>query len=656
MAVFLHPEVSMVKHNTIIFVALILILCLFVGFGGERVLAQNSGTRQHEDYRVSNDLVNVIQSTRPDGEGRFVVIVNTDEGMKELLYYGNSSPWTSFTTIRIDGKDYVFGGPTARRAGRNASYGVIERHGVDEHGWIVMTVLFEDSIRVTQRVGIAVGLSTGIESSMLVEYEIENVGLSSRDVGVRILFDTKLGLNDGAPIRFGERVVTTDTMLTSSDIPVFWQAFDDLGQTSVVAEAVLHGRSLTPPDRMVISNWGNMADNLWDVPLVHGRDFSRDGEFVLDSAVALYWEPVKIAPGESRVYATQYGVGELSGVRGELSVALSSPVTVNEQEPFPLIAYVEGTLGKSAGVTLQLDLPEGWQLYGVNGPIVHLGDVNYLETRQVQWFVLPDGSVEKGVIRVHVVPENGSEVSVVREVSVQRHELLLSFDSLLEVPSEKGKLQAFLLRGTVTNVGEAPSPISVAELELWGASLSNLDSPVRLLPILQVGETAELSWAVVPNSRTDEVIASLRVRNHRVFETGAFILVPSFETKFEFYQEPMSREGWTKVVVYGYELPNFHEILLDISYTRGLDVVHVSKGEMMVVDSEVKGSVSYRIYRNRNHVEVVVHGNKEIKGTGPLITMIVNGRGTITIDSLQLYIEPGEIRIIPMSGRNIVVQ
>ena len=46
----------------------------------------------------------------------------------QLLIYGRPTPWTSYTTIKIDGKNYIFGGPskkTQRRTGKLTTFGEV---------------------------------------------------------------------------------------------------------------------------------------------------------------------------------------------------------------------------------------------------------------------------------------------------------------------------------------------------------------------------------------------------------------------------------------------------------------------------------------------------------------------------------------------------
>lgn len=610
---------------------------------------------ENEDLVLENQFIRILQNTRLDAEGRFTLLAKTNGRFNELLY-GRSAPWTSYTTVRIDGTNYVFGGPTNRRAGVSGNYGTIEWSGFDENGNLVTVVRFDDSIRVIQRLSLVLGLTTGLESSMAVQYQIENLGDSPREVGLRVVLDTKLGRNDGAPIRFGNQVVTTDTVLSASAIPVFWQAFDDLGETAVVAEAVLQGPGLTPPDKMVITNWGSLADHLWDIPVIDGRDFSREGEWYdLDSAVALFWDPVTLYPRVSHTYVTQYGVGELSGVRGELTVGFASPAKVREKEPFPIMAYIEGTLGMSSDVVATLSLPDGWRL--IRGtPTVRLGDIPYADVKQAEWMVQATGASGSGDIQLVVASANGVPIHTRRTIDVERHDLEIRFGDLLQAPHNKGHLSAFLLEAEVINRGTVPAPPTVVELVLDGARLSDFDTPTRILPLLEAGQRATLSWAVLPVDSSTTVLASVTVHGERAFGESVEIQLPTFVPTIEVYQEGMSREEWTKLQLYAYEFPRFHEILVDVSYSGNLDIAHVSKGELMVIGESVTGELSYRHDRARNHLQIVVRGEGLVEGTGPLLSITTVGEGHVSIDRFQVYTTQGQMGSIPFPIRSVKVQ
>ena len=256
---------------------------------------------------LENEYIKVIVNPGPYDTGRFTLQTTggdparADDDNAELLF-GGADPWSSYTTIRIDGTDYVFGGPTQTRAGFDLPSGE-HISGPERRGNAIYTIYQIGDIEVTQVLSFARTSTTGLEDALQIQYFLKNKGSAAHSVGVRLLLDTKLGEEDGAPIRLGNRVITTETALRGNLIPDFWQAFDNLQEPRVIAQGTLRGGSLTPPSEVLIANWGTLADKSWKVSVDPTAGFIRKGEDEPDTAFALFWEG-SLAPGETRQYCT----------------------------------------------------------------------------------------------------------------------------------------------------------------------------------------------------------------------------------------------------------------------------------------------------------------------------------------------------------------
>ncbi|NLY88127.1 MAG: hypothetical protein GX085_00655, partial [Firmicutes bacterium] len=239
---------------------------------------------------LSNEYIAVAVNRSPDGTGRFGVKVTGGDPYRsgdeeQPLIYGFENPWTSYTTVRIDGRDYIFGGRTRKRSGGGGEFGqVISGPDLDEEEGIIRTVCRFDTVEVIQEIKVVESTTTMLPDTAKIQYTIINRDEKPREVGLRVVIDTMLGENDGNPFRIGETAIVTDTVFPREELPEFWQAFDTLSNPRVIAQGTLKGREATPPDYLYFTNWGTVADHHWDVPLVSGRDFTRAGEFELDSA------------------------------------------------------------------------------------------------------------------------------------------------------------------------------------------------------------------------------------------------------------------------------------------------------------------------------------------------------------------------------------
>lgn len=263
------------------------------------------------EVRLENPYIAIIVTESGEHAGRFALRTTGgdpgragDENQHLLFQQAGVPPRGSYTTFRIDNVDYVFGGATQWIAGANGVEGsviqypvIVERNGREE----ILAIWQLGPIQVTQRLYFVRSSTTGLFDTARIHYEVENIGNASHMVGARIMLDTELGENDGAPFRVGDRAIETDAVYTQATLPDFWQAFDSLTEPRVIGQGTLRGEGLTVPDRVYFTNWGAVAEGVWEFDFQPGRDFSRIGApWVLDSAIALMWDPQPLMPGEIR--------------------------------------------------------------------------------------------------------------------------------------------------------------------------------------------------------------------------------------------------------------------------------------------------------------------------------------------------------------------
>ncbi len=462
---------------------------------------------------LRNSYIAITVNARERNTGRFSVATTggdpqrPDDDGKPLIYgVPDPGPWTSYTTVRVDDQDYVFGGRTADRPGRRGTYGtVVEAPHVAgdaiEAAWQLGPLV------VRQRLSIARSSTTGLLDSVRIAYVLENRDKVAHQVGLRVVLDTMLGENDGAPFRVGERAITTDTMFAGAEVPDYWQAFDSLATPHVMAQGTLRGPGLTPPDRVYFTNWGALADGLWDFSFEPGRDFTRLGEFELDSATALMWLPRTLGPGESVTFATQYGLGGITIAPGRLAVGLTAPAEVvgDGRTPFTVVAYVENSgTGDARGVVARLTLPPGFRLAPGEPVERPLSQLPSGQTAQARWRVIPPaqgtGSFTLGVRVEAENSEPNRAERTIRVVSPAQVELaLLSPQARLEVKDDRWSPLPLPVTAQVRNRGDAPSP----ELTLtWSApqGLELAPGEIATKPVgpLRPGETVQVTWYVQP--------------------------------------------------------------------------------------------------------------------------------------------------------------
>lgn len=300
-----------------------------------------------------------------------------------IMLYGHPGPWSSASTIRVDGIDHW-------NYNNQNSFGTVVTAPTDidavtnESVWDI-----EGKVKVTENLKIVNGDSGNVDT-LQISFKAENVDTVAHDVGVRVMLDTMLGSNDGAPFRVPEvGEVTMEREFTGADVPLYWEAFERLTDTTGAKARGTLTNEGDMPTRIVFADWNNINDTPWDfvvnpVNLVTG-----------DSAVGVYWDPVTLAPGESVTRTTFYG---LSGMAVNGNVALSMPATLAVENgayvpnPFPVTAYVtnSGTLAMS-GVTATLTLPAGLTLESGNLTQT-IGTVAVGDSQQISWSVNATGT------------------------------------------------------------------------------------------------------------------------------------------------------------------------------------------------------------------------------------------------------------------------
>ncbi|MGE5553166.1 MAG: hypothetical protein ACM3XZ_04505 [Betaproteobacteria bacterium] len=487
----------------------------FLGSTTTRAASPTGGFDPAQVITIGNEYV-VLGVTKTGSEaGRFAL--ETTGGAPDRpgddakpLIYGRPRPWTSFTTVRVDGRDFVFGGPSETRAGRGGQYGRVIEEPVVRRGAIETSCLLGE-IEVRQVLELAESTTSGLLDTTRIVYEVTNRDSRPHGVGLRLMLDTMLGENDGAPIRLGERTLTGDNLVEGKDLPSFWQAFDSLSHPAVMAQGTVADPTTVRPDRIIVSNWGNLADHLWEAPVSPGREFVREGEEELDSAIALYWDEAPLQPGETRLYATAYGLGGVTIIPGELTLGITAPATVAEQidgtGSFSIVAYIQN-VGKwpARDVRVALRLPDGLELAPGERTERRVGDLGPGAETTLLWRVAfrnLAGSTKR--FRVEVTGAGLSPVAGERGVAVHGPPQLKVEGSPLPSVGLSGDgftPDRVTVQARVGNAGPASALLVRARLQLHaGWQLARLEKQEKFLGNLEVGEERTVTWVIHPDRR-----------------------------------------------------------------------------------------------------------------------------------------------------------
>lgn len=385
---------------------------------------------------------------------------NPLDNNKHILF-GHPFPGSGGTTLRVDGTDYSNYGIEVNQIGQLVS-------GPSTSGDMNQTVWQAGDIRLTQTLQIVEGNSR-LRDTLLMKYEILNTGAVSHETGLRIFLDTQLGANDGAPFQVpGLGFVVNERERLGADIPQFFLSFDQLANPAIQTQGTLIGAPSTVPDRVVWGNWGRMNNTLFDFTV------APQMSLLGDSAVGIYWNPATLAPGATRICASQYGLGSLQVTEGELVVGLAGPnrlSVLNGQwtpDPFSVIAFVGNPQsppapGSPEDVMAELILPGGLELAPGQSSTANLGPILPGNTRQTLWMVHPTS------------PQGGN---FTYEVRVTRSGLdPVSATRSIEIPPLGISLHPGFEDGVFIGKGLVQSSISLADIDEDGLNELVVGSP-----------------------------------------------------------------------------------------------------------------------------------------------------------------------------------
>jgi len=255
---------------------------------------------------TSNSLIQVTVSDRYPGcnltVGNTGGLPETVEDDNKDLLFGHPSPYTSYTTIRLDGEDYIYGSDQGD---------LTTDPYVSADGKSITRVWTLRNLAITQKVTLVTSTWSlnRYEDTAELRYIIVNQDNTSHEVGLRIMLDTMLGDNDGAPlmIPYSEYSDYEREFLKNvpPGIPPWWTAIEgDVMNVIFSAQGTMTEGEATEPDRFITAAWTEIFNTRW------GYTVSSDRKVIFDSAVAMWWNPVTISPGGTLEIVTYYGLGE----------------------------------------------------------------------------------------------------------------------------------------------------------------------------------------------------------------------------------------------------------------------------------------------------------------------------------------------------------
>lgn len=251
---------------------------------------------------INNEIIEIAVTDKFPGTN---LTVGTTGGLEtreddfQSLLNGHPRPIMSYTTFKIDKINYRF----------SSNQGIaVAPPRAAANGKSISRVWEIEGVEITQIAKIIPSdwASRRRDDTAMLEYVIINKDNADHLVGTRVLFDTKLGETDGAPIDIPYYGASNfEREFTEDNMPPWWTAKNIVDDKIIFsAQGTLKDYGATPPDRFVIARYSNIMPSPWDY------DINEAEEYISDSAVAMWWEPQLMAPGDTLRVVTYYGLGE----------------------------------------------------------------------------------------------------------------------------------------------------------------------------------------------------------------------------------------------------------------------------------------------------------------------------------------------------------
>jgi hypothetical protein len=229
-------------------------------------------------------------------DGRIRLVLHPQTGRFSLYYlvdparqnyeamFMDQDPRTSVLTLNHNGKIY--------RLGESPEFRITETGNPQ-----TPALVFESSFAtVTMEFNFIATGSSRTTNGVWISFLIENRSRRRMQAGLRLLLDTKLGEAGVTPFTTDIRSVEEEIILDASTRDRYWVSgppgdFSLMGSISASVNRI--------PDRIHIANWKRLNDVPWTLEFAQGRKFNYPPYSIRDSAVAYYYEPVRVDQGGS---------------------------------------------------------------------------------------------------------------------------------------------------------------------------------------------------------------------------------------------------------------------------------------------------------------------------------------------------------------------
>lgn len=164
------------------------------------------------------------------------------------------------------------------------------------------------SLLVTETFSFLSSAGSNAADGIRIDLTLKNTSRQDFNAGARYLFDTWLG--ETGPAHFTTDAglqVKRETMLSGGSLPVWWVSPRAGDAEKIGLQCMVTGDGITRPDRIIFANWKRLSDSAWGYTTSEVRDFNLLPYSKNDSAVAQYYDPRPLAPGNQSTVTVVLG-------------------------------------------------------------------------------------------------------------------------------------------------------------------------------------------------------------------------------------------------------------------------------------------------------------------------------------------------------------
>lgn len=302
------------------------------------ILPVSAYAAEENIYSIQNDYIRYSINAKTGGFSIETLDGNPQKEVDNnipLLYREDAdrSCGTSFTTIRIDGKDYIFG----RSYGFFGLSTVLSTPVVSEGGRLITVDWKINDYVVTQQVAVSEEADDDLTGNVGVSYTVKNTGNAAGNVGVRVLLDTALDSTVDSPYLVKDDGTIDDIIRVETEfskekgtLPAQIRGVDSLEKPGKMLYTFTEtwNNEAAKVDRIIAGHWRNLANTRYEYTPDAYCDFTNysNSHFTPDSALAYYWDEASLPAGESKVCELIYGVGNFSQAVEEEGIGLDMSI------------------------------------------------------------------------------------------------------------------------------------------------------------------------------------------------------------------------------------------------------------------------------------------------------------------------------------------